>query len=198
MSARALGRVAIAAAVVPLAALTVAGCGSDGASTTAAADEPALQAMPVAEALQKMRAIPLMTTLDGKVPPGRPTLVASSVKVLEAPHAGGIARAFREVRLAGTRSPIHVHPYGGWTCIVKGQATLYVQGRKPVTHRTGGCVNMPALIPMVNSNEGSTPTILIDNFIEPPGVPEWRIVEKGLTRLGDEFGESDHSNMLHP
>ena len=48
-------------------------------------------------------AMPLVSGLNGEVPPGRPTFLASSPLVITAEHDGEQVRTYQDVRLAGTR-----------------------------------------------------------------------------------------------
>lgn len=178
-----------AAAALALGA-AVAGCGGDdpAAGTSAQADAVIAQA----------DAIPLTSTVNGEVPPGRVALVTTSTRALQFMRGDEQVSVYRDVRPAGTRAPIHVHPFGGWTCVVKGQAVLYLEGSTPITTRAGGCVNMPPLRPMSNYNPGPGPAVLLDSFVEPPGSPVWRVIEKGYTDLGNEFAHGDHGTQTNP
>ena len=147
------------------------------------------------EVIAKADAMSLVSTLNGKVPPGKATLVESSTMLLDTTHDGQQVRVYRDVRLAGTRAPIHVHPFGGWTCVVTGQAVLYMEDAKPEVAHAGDCVDMPALRAMSNVNPGPGPTVLLDNFVTPKGAPVWRIVEKGDTDLGDEFATGSKTKV---
>ena len=128
-------------------------------------------------------AMPLVSGLNGEVPPGRPTLLASSTLVVIAKHDGEQVRTYQDVRLAGTRAPIHVHPFGGWTCVVSGQTILCMEGVAPQMAHPGDCVDMPADTAMSNVNPGPGTTVLIDNFVRPGDGPIWGIMEKGDTHL---------------
>ena len=159
-------------------ALVLAGCGG--------ADPDSAQ-----QIIDQANAMPLVTTINGQVPPGEPALVHTSTLELDVMRDGQEVRVYRDVRQPGTRAPIHVHPFGGWTCVVSGQAVLYLDGAEPATVTAGQCVNMPALTPMSNVNPGPGPSVLLDNFVTPPGAPIWRIVEEGQQHLGDEFATGD-------
>lgn len=147
------------------------------------------------DVIAEANAIPLTSTINGEVPPETPTLVHTSREILNVMRDGQQVRVFRDVREPGTRAPIHVHPFGGWTCVVSGEAVLYLEGSEPQTTRAGECVNMPPLIPMSNANPGKVPAVLLDSFVTPPDAPVWRIVEKGLTGLGDEFATDNHTKV---
>lgn len=181
-------RLTVGALAAGVAVLSLTGCGSD--PTTSAE-----------QVVAAMNARPLVRTINGTVPPGRPTLVARSDDVLSVERVGDTrddVHVFRNVRLPGTRSPIHLHPFGGWTCVVSGQGTLFLEGAKPVTVRAGECVDMPPGRAMSNSNQGTTPAVLMDNFVAPAGSPTWRIIEKGYENLGDQFGTAGHTTTGHP
>jgi quercetin dioxygenase-like cupin family protein len=110
---------------------------------------------------------------------------------------GQQVRVYRDVREPGTRAPIHIHPFGGWTCVVSGQAVLYLDGFAPKKTGPGDCVNMPAMTPMSNVNPGPEPAVLLDSFVTPPNAPVWRIIEVGLEDLGNEFA-SGHNVKTNP
>lgn len=95
--------------------------------------------------IDEVNAYPLVSTLNGTVPPGEPTLVHTSQEILNVMRDGQQVRVYRDVREAGTRAPIHIHPFGGWTCVVSGQAVLYLEGAEPQETGPGECVHMPAM-----------------------------------------------------
>jgi quercetin dioxygenase-like cupin family protein len=147
--------------------------------------------------INEVNSYPLVSTINGEVPPGEPTLVHTSKEILNVMRDGQQVRVYQDVRDAGTRAPIHIHPFGGWTCVVSGQAVLYLDGSPPKKTGPGECVDMPAMVPMSNVNPGPGPTILLDNFVTPPDAPVWRIVEKGLENMGNEFA-TGHNEKVNP
>lgn len=78
-----------------------------------------------------------------------------------------------------TRVGIHVHQYGGYTCVIKGVITLFVEGKDPQLSQAGKCYYMPPNVAMAAANLGSEDAILIDNFILPPGEDFITIIEPG-------------------
>lgn len=180
-------------------ALTATGCAASTVSEPGTASPTAMLSADASAVIAEANAMPLVSTLNGEVPPGEPTLVMTSAEVLNLMRDGQQVRVYRDTRDAGTRSPIHVHPFGGWTCVVSGQAVLYVEGEEPKTARTGECVAMPPLRAMSNANPGPGTSVLLDNFVTPSGAPVWRIVEQGETQLGDEFadGHGTQTNAPH-
>jgi hypothetical protein len=73
-------------------------------------------------------------------------------------------------RKPGTRAPIHIHPFGGETCIVYGQMTLWLENvaRTATTtfpRKAGECYWMPPNARMSGSNEGTHAAVMIDTFI---------------------------------
>ena len=149
------------------------------------------------EVIDEVNAYPLVSTINGEVPPEQPTLVHTSQEILNVMRDGQQVRVYRDVREAGTRAPIHIHPFGGWTCVVSGQAVLYLDGAEPKKTGPGECVNMPAMTPMSNVNPGPGPAVLLDSFVTPPNAPVWRIIEVGLEGLGNEFA-TDHNVKVNP
>jgi len=166
--------------------LVLAACGSAASNVNPDASPSALSAS-AQQVIDEANAMPLISEINGMIPPEKPTLVHTSALVLNVMRDGQQVRIYRDIREPGTRAPFHVHPFGGWTCVVSGQAILYLAGAEPQRVEAGGCVDMPALQPMSNANPGPGPSVLLDNFVTPPGAPVWRIVEQDDTALGNEF-----------
>ena len=136
-------------------------------------------------------AFPETSTSNGTVPPGTPRLLISSEKLVDEVRNGQQVTVYRDVRGAGTRSPIHIHPFGGWVCVVSGRAVLYMEGSEPEKAGPGDCVHMPAMTPMSNLNPGPGPAMFLDSFVSPPDTALYRNIEVGRVDLGNEFS-SDH------
>jgi len=85
----------------------------------------------------------------------------------------------RGIREARTRVGIHIHEYGGYTLVLSGTITDYVQGRDPETHGPGDWYYMPPDTPMSAANLGTEDAELIDIFLVPPGQPSITIIEPG-------------------
>ncbi len=85
----------------------------------------------------------------------------------------------RGIREAGTRVGIHIHEYGGYTLVLSGTITDYVEGMDPMTHGPGDWYYMPPDTPMSAANEGTEDAELIDIFLVPPGQPSITIIEPG-------------------
>lgn len=81
------------------------------------------------------------------------------------------------IRKAGTRVGIHVHRYGGYTLVLKGEITDFVQGQPIKTYKAGSGYYMPPCTPMSASNLGTEDAVLIDIFIGEPGKPFIEILE---------------------
>lgn len=166
---------AVAAALVVLANTGLAGCSSD-----ATVEEPS-SARPTPPPAD-------VTTINGEIPPGPATKVDESVTLLDVVDDGLQHLVYRDTRSPGTRSPIHVHPYGGTTCVLSGQMTLYLQGSQPQVADEGQCYWMPPGLPMTGVSSGVDYAVMIDNFAVPPGEPVWWVVEPGQEGASDEFG----------
>ena len=119
-----------------------------------------------------------ITTINGKLLPG---LVADEVDtsiMLDTIDADGNQLIIRKgTRKAGTRIGIHIHKYGGHTCVLTGEITDFIEGREPRVFPSGTCYYMPPNIPMAAANLGTEDAILIDTFIVPPGEPTITILE---------------------
>lgn len=101
---------------------------------------------------------------------------------------GWVLITSRTVRDQGTRSPIHVHPFGGQTCVISGQMTLYMDGLEtPTVANAGECYFMPAGRRMsgVNTYEGRT--FMLDTFVVPRGEQVWIVVEPGMEEAQNQF-----------
>jgi hypothetical protein len=168
-------QVAAAALVLGVFAL-VAGC-----SSTTAVDEviSAPASPPPAD----------VTTINGEVPPGPATRVDESLTLLDIVDDGIQHLVYKDTRSPGTRSPIHEHPFGGTTCVLSGQMTLYLQGAEPQVADEGECYWMPPGVPMTGVSSGVDYAVMIDTFAVPPGEPVWWVVEPGDEDLADNFGD---------
>ena len=136
-----------------------------------------------------------VTMINGATPPGPATRVDESVTLLNVLDDGLQHLVFRDTRSPGTRSPIHVHPYGGSTCVLSGQMTLYLQGSEPQIANEGECYWMPPGLPMTGVSSGDDYAVMIDNFAVPLGEPVWWVVEPGTEDLSDEFGGGGDGHM---
>ena len=104
----------------------------------------------------------------------------------------------RSVRDRGTRSPIHVHPFGGQTCVVSGEMSLYLEGTEEIkVAGPGDCYYMPAGRRMSGVNSADTPTIMIDTFVVPRGEQVWIVVEPGMEDAQDQFDKLFHTGKKH-
>ncbi len=125
--------------------------------------------------------LPDVTTINGEVPPLRTTLAFKSQTVSVGDNGNGYQTiVIRTTRKAGTRSPIHTHDYGGTTCVLKGQMTLYLDGSKPATKKAGSCYFMPPGPLMAGLNTGKVTAVMIDMFTVPIGDPVWTVRQPGF------------------
>ncbi len=125
--------------------------------------------------------LPDVTTINGEVPPLRTTLAFKSPTVSVGDNGNGYQTiVIRTTRKAGTRSPIHTHDYGGTTCVLKGQMTLYLDGSKPATKKAGSCYFMPPGTLMAGLNTGKVTAVMLDMFTVPIGDPVWTVRQPGF------------------
>lgn len=136
-----------------------------------------------------------VTTINGAVPPGTPTAVDESVTLLDVIDSGIQHLVYRDTRSPGTRSPIHEHPYGGTTCVISGEMTLYLEGSDPQLASEGECYWMPPGRPMTGVNTGVDFAVMIDTFAVVPGQPVWYVIEPGQEDAIDEFGGGGDGHM---
>jgi quercetin dioxygenase-like cupin family protein len=107
---------------------------------------------------------------------------------------GMILVTSRSVREKGTRSPIHVHPFGGQTCVISGEMSLYLEGTDEVkTAGPGECYYMPAGRRMSGVNSADSVTIMIDTFVVPKGEQVWIVVEPGMEDAQNQFDKLFHT-----
>ena len=133
--------------------------------------------------------------INGKVPPNTPTKTMFEERLLtidqldaKGNSTGWVTITSRSVRDLGTRSPIHVHPYGGQTCVVSGEMSLYLDGETNIQKaQSGECYWMPAGRRMSGVNSAKTTTIMIDTFVVPKGEQVWIVVEHGMEDSQDQF-----------
>ena len=136
--------------------------------------------------------------IDGQVLPMKPARSTSEIRVLstdllnkKGEPTGMKILSHRTVRAAGTRSPIHAHPYGGQTCILSGEMTLYLDGgTAPQRAGAGDCYWMPPFHRMSGVNTGTTEAVMIDTFITPSENEIWVVMEPGMQGDQDQFSAS--------
>jgi len=87
----------------------------------------------------------------------------------------------KSIRKAGTRVGIHVHRFGGYTLILKGEMTDFVQGKPIKKYAANSGYFMPPCTPMSAANLGEEDVELIDIFIGEPGKPFIEILEPDWT-----------------
>lgn len=167
-----------ALAGVALAAAVVAGCSAESSS----ADHEGHDGETV-------------STINGEIPPNEPTRVTESTTLVDVVEDGQRHLVFRDERPAGTRSPIHEHPYGGVTCMESGEMTLYLEGSEPQTAGPGECYWMPPGKPMTGVNTGDGEAVLFDIFTVPEGEAVWKVVEEGQQDLQENFDSGNTAGM---
>lgn len=133
--------------------------------------------------------------INGQPLPMKPSKSVSEVGVLSADlkdakgtPTGMRLFSYRTVRASETRSPIHAHPYGGQTCILSGEMTLYLEGA-PAPQRAGPgtCYWMPPGARMSGANTGTAEAVMIDTFMAPSEKEIWVVMEAGMEDGQDQF-----------
>ena len=120
------------------------------------------------------------TKINGASVPGTMASLVNSVVLLNIVNAQGQrVKIIKSIRKAGTRVGIHVHKYGGYTLILSGEMTDYVQGKPIKKYGANSGYYMPPCTPMSASNLGNEDVVLIDIFIGQPGEPFIEILEPG-------------------
>lgn len=117
--------------------------------------------------------------LNGITPPAVLSPTVDSITLLNTINADGQrVLMVKSVRKANTRIGIHVHKYGGYTIILSGTMTDFVQGIPNKKYGPNTAYYMPPCTPMSAANLSLTEDVeLIDVFIGPPGEPYIEILE---------------------
>jgi quercetin dioxygenase-like cupin family protein len=135
---------------------------------------------------------PVSDLINGKVLPMQPTLAKE--QSLEMSQKIGKMTLFthRTLRAKGTRAPIHVHPFGGQTCVVSGEMTLYMDGAQPARKVAGECYWMPPVTRMSGVNTGDTDALMFDTFLVDNEDDIWVIVEPNLPFTQKQYNSGYH------
>jgi quercetin dioxygenase-like cupin family protein len=121
-----------------------------------------------------------ITKINGETPPGKLQPLINTETMLDTTQSdGNRLLVTKGTRVAGTRVAIHVHQYGGHTCVLKGTITDFVEGKPNGIYPAGTCYYMPANTPMSAANLGTEDALLIDTFVLPFDVPPITIMEPG-------------------
>ena len=119
--------------------------------------------------------------INGKKPPGTVAGLVNTKLLIDTIRPDGMQLSVtRGTRLPGKRVAIHVHEFGGFTCIVSGEITDFVEGKEDAVYGPGECYYMPPNTPMSAANLGNEPVVLIDSFTVPPGKPVITKIEPGF------------------
>ena len=119
--------------------------------------------------------------INGKKPPGTVSNLVNTKLLIDAIQPDGMQLSVtRGTRLPGTRVAIHVHEFGGFTCIISGEITDFVEGKEDAVYGPGECYYMPPNTPMSAANLGDESAVLIDSFVVPPGKPVITKLEPGF------------------
>jgi quercetin dioxygenase-like cupin family protein len=123
-----------------------------------------------------------VTTINGSPPPGVLQPLDDVTTMIDTVNSdGNRLLVVQGTRKAGTRAAIHLHAYGGYTCVLSGVITDFIEGQPPMTFPAGTCYYMPPDVPMTAVNLGTGDARLIDNFALPPGIAPMTVLESGWT-----------------
>ena len=118
------------------------------------------------------------TKINGEKPPGILEPLVDSTVLLDIVNSQGQrVKMIKSIRKAGTRVGIHVHKYGGYTLILAGEMTDFVQGIPNKKYGPNSGYYMPPCTPMSAANLGTQDVELIDIFIGEPCEPYIEILE---------------------
>lgn len=143
-------------------------------------------------------------TINGQPLSTAPSRSASEERVLMADQVDALGRptgmkvfTFMTVRSQGTRSPIHMHGFGGQTCIASGEMTLFLEGAEPQKAPAGTCYWMPPGRRMAGVNTGRGNALMFDTFVAPSEQAIWTVVEPGLQDEQDQFSGAAPAGHQH-
>ena len=157
-------------AILTASAALLAACGSSGMGIDAAA---------VTSSPSPAETGPV-TTINGEVPPGEMMPLQNVTTMMDVIDANGLRLLVTQgTRKAGTRVGIHIHQYGGHTCVLSGTVTDFVEGKKSMVWPAGTCYYMPPNTHMSVANVGETDALLMDTFNLPRDVEPITILEPG-------------------
>ena len=149
-------------------AAVLAGCSSAGGQAATSTPTPISTALDV-------------TTINGAALPVGYVAMTNEQTMLDTIDADGLRLVITEgTRPAGSRAAIHIHKYGGHTCVLSGVITDYIEGHEPMEFPAGTCYYMPPNTLMTATNLGTEDAVLIDTFNLPVGEPTITIREPGL------------------
>lgn len=121
-----------------------------------------------------------VSTINGRTLPGKIAGLENVTVMLDTIDANGKQIIVTKgTRKAGTRVGIHIHEYGGHTCVLTGEITDFIEGHEPMKFPAGSCYYMPPNVPMSAANLGTEDAVLIDTFVVPPGASTITILETG-------------------
>ena len=131
--------------------------------------------------LQAIAQVAPTALINGKKPLGRVAgHVDNHILINEIRPDGNQLLVLKGKRLPGTRVAIHVHKHSGFTCVLSGQITDFVEGKADKVYGPRECYFMPADTPMSAANLDVVPAVMIDSFVFPPGEPYITKIEPGF------------------
>lgn len=111
-----------------------------------------------------------VTTINGQPLPVDPFPLQNVTVMLDTLDSHGNRLIItRGTRKAQTRAAIHIHIYGGHTCVLSGEITIFMEGSPPAKQPSGTCYYMPPDVHMTATNLGTEDVLLTDTFTLPPG-----------------------------
>lgn len=122
------------------------------------------------------------TTVNGKVPPGDPSLpLTDTLNVMNLTDGYKQITVNQGTRLAGARASIHIHQYGAATFVIggKGADTDISDGHHRTRHPKGSYYYMPANTPMTAANLTDHNVRVMNLFVLPVGIPGTTFIEPG-------------------
>lgn len=173
--------------VIPI-ALGVCSLAFPACSSEPTSNPSSVSASPTSMHVPHVQSPAMTSTVNGAVPPGTATKPFKIERLLnKLADDGRVIMVFHAIRLPGTRAPIHAHPFGGTTCVLEGEMTLYMEGSQPRPAPKGSCYYMPAGKAMSGVSSGKTNAVFLDSFTVPKGFPVWDVIEPNVNMTDDQF-----------
>ena len=120
------------------------------------------------------------TLINGTIPEGVMAPMVDVTSLIDTTTSEGQHLIVtRGIRPPSTRAGIHIHQWGGYTCVESGVITDFIEGKEPAVFEAGTCYYMPADTLMSAANLGTEPAVLVDNFVIPYGEETVNVVESG-------------------
>ncbi|MGI9125481.1 MAG: cupin domain-containing protein [Mycobacterium sp.] len=128
------------------------------------------------------------TTINGSTPPGVMERLADITVLLDSVKDSQRVLVEQGIRKPGTRAPIHVNAFGGYSCVMTGTITVFTEGSAPTPYPAGNCYYKTPDVPMTAANLGADDVELVNTVELPAGASAVIVLEPGWPDLTDPAG----------